>query len=91
MSTNELNLTAQALLDIKNQIAELQAEAEALTDILKGAMAEQGVETLNGDNWKAGWKNVNSSRFDSTRFRKENPEVAAQYMKQTISTRFLIG
>lgn len=91
MTKKKMNQVAHDLLDIKAQIAQLEAEAEALTDILKGAMAEQGVETLNGDNWKASWKNVNSSRFDSTRFRKENPEVAAQYMKQTTSTRFLIG
>lgn len=91
MTKKKINQVAHDLLDIKEQIAQLEAEAEALTDILKGVMVEQGVETLNGDNWKVSWKNVNSSRFDSTRFRKENPEVAAQYMKQTTSTRFLIG
>ncbi|MCD8051273.1 MAG: hypothetical protein LUE89_06300 [Clostridiales bacterium] len=91
MSVNELNLTAQALLDIKNQIAELQAEAEALTDTLKGAMVERGEDTLTGDGWAASWKNVNSSRFDSARFRRENPDLAAQYMKQTTQIRFVIG
>ena len=65
MSTNELNTTAKELLSIRSMIAELEAEAEALTDKLKAAMVERGTETLQGDGWKATWKNVVSSRFDS--------------------------
>ncbi|MCD7753896.1 MAG: hypothetical protein LUH41_05065 [Clostridiales bacterium] len=91
MSTNELNLTAKNLLELRAQIAQLQAEAEALTDNLKAAMVERETETLSGDGWTASWKNVSSSRFDAARFRRENPEVAAQYMKQTVTTRFLLA
>ena len=65
MSTNELNTTAKELLSIRSMIAELEAEAEALTDKLKAAMVERGTEALQGDGWKATWKNVVSSRFDS--------------------------
>ena len=42
MSTNELNTTAKELLSIRSMIAELEAEAEALTDKLKAAMVERG-------------------------------------------------
>ena len=65
MSMNELNTTAKELLSIRSMIAELEAEAEALTDKLKAAMVERGTEDLQGDGWKATWKNVVSSRFDS--------------------------
>ena len=68
MSINELNTAAKDLISIRQMIEELQAEAEALTDKLKAAMVEQGTESLQGDDWKASWKNVNSSRFDSKRF-----------------------
>ena len=44
MSTNELNTTAKELLSIRSMIAELEAEAEALTDKLKAAMVERGTE-----------------------------------------------
>ena len=91
MSTNELNLTAKNLLSLREEIARLQAEAEALTDNLKAAMVERETETLTGDGWTASWKNVQSSRFDATKFRRENPEAAAQYMKQTVTTRFLLA
>ena len=46
MSTNELNTTAKELLSIRSMIAELEAEAEALTDKLKAAMVERGTEAL---------------------------------------------
>lgn len=90
MTKKKMNQVAHDLMDIKAQIAQLQAEAEALTDTLKGAMVERGTETLTGDGWAASWKNVQSSRFDAARFRKENPELAAQYMKQTTTTRFTL-
>ena len=68
MSTNELNATAKELLSVRAMIAELEAEAEHLTDKLKAAMVERGTEALQGDGWKASWKNVVSSRFDSKKF-----------------------
>ena len=68
MSMNELNTTARDLMSVRAMIEELQAEAEALTDKLKAAMVEQGMEILQGDGWKASWKNVNSQRFDSKAF-----------------------
>ncbi|MCC8099772.1 MAG: hypothetical protein LIO78_06885 [Clostridiales bacterium] len=91
MSTNELNTTARTLLEVRAQIAQLQAEAEALTDTLKGAMVEAGREELTGDGWRATWKNVSSSRFDQKAFQAEHPALAARYRKATTTTRFLVG
>ena len=42
MSMNELNTAARDLMSVRAMIAELEAEAEALTDKLKGAMIERG-------------------------------------------------
>ena len=89
MSMNELNTTAKDLLAVRQMIAELEAEAEALTDKLKAAMVEQGSEVLQGDGWKATWKNVNSSRFDSKRFKADHADLYSQYSKATVTTRFL--
>ena len=86
MSTNELNTTAKELLSIRSMIAELEAEAEALTDKLKAAMVERGTETLQGDGWKATWKNV-----DSKRFKADHADLYGQYSKQTTTTRFCVG
>lgn len=53
MSINELDTTAKELLSIRSMIAELEAEAEALTDKIKAEMVGQGTEALQGDGWKA--------------------------------------
>ena len=91
MSMNELNTTARSLLDVRAMIAELEAEAEALTDKLKGAMIERGEETLQGDGWKASWKNVNSQRFDSKAFKTDHADLYSQYSKATTTTRFILS
>ena len=61
MSNIEINATAKELLSIRSMIAELEAEAEALTDKIKSAMTERGEEVLTGDGWRASWKNVSRS------------------------------
>ena len=91
MSMNELNTTAQNLMSVRAMIEELQAEAEALTDRLKAAMVEQGTEALQGDGWKATWKNVNSHRFDSKSFKADHAGLYSQYSKATTTTRFVLS
>ena len=88
MSINELNTTAHDLMSVRAMIEELEAEAQALTDKLKAVMVEQGTEALQGDGWKATWKNVVSSRFDSKRFKAD---LYGQYSRQTTTTRFLLS
>ncbi len=91
MSMNELNTTARDLMSVRAMIEELQAEAEALTDKLKAAMVEQGTEALQGDGWKATWKNVNSQRFDSKRFKDDHADLYGQYTVKTTGTRFTLN
>ena len=90
MSMNELNTTARDLMSVRAMIAELEAEAEALTDKLKGAMIERGTETMQGDGWKARWKNVTSSRFDSKAFKAAHADLYGQYSKTATTTRFTL-
>ena len=91
MSINELNATANEWLSVRSMIAELEAEVEALTDRLKAAMVERGEETLQGDGWKATWKNVTSSRFDSKKFKADHSELYAQYSKTVTGQRLTIN
>ena len=91
MSIQEINTVAKDLINVRQMIEELQAEAEALTDKIKGAMVDQGTETLQGDGWKASWKNVNSSRFDSKRFKADHADLYSAYSKATTSTRFVLS
>ena len=54
-------------------------------------MVEQGTEVLQGDGWKASWKNVTSSRFDSKRFKADHGDLYGQYSKATTTTRFTLS
>lgn len=91
MSKNELNAAAQDLLAVRAMIEELQAEAESLTDKIKGAMVDQEMEVLEGEGWKASWKNVSSCRFDSKAFKAAHGDLYAEYTKAVTTCRFLIS
>lgn len=91
MSKNELDRAALDLLAVRAMIEELQAEAEALTDKIKGAIVDQGTEVLEGDGWRASWKNVNSSRFDSKAFKAAHGDLYTEYTKPVTTCRFLIS
>ena len=53
-------------------------------------MVEREEETLTGDGWKASWKNVSSSRFDSKAFKADHADLYGQYSKNTTTTRFTL-
>ena len=90
MSQSELTVVARDLLAVKAMIAELEAEAEALTDQIKGAMVDAGSETMSGPGWAASWRNVTSSRLDTSALKKALPEIAQQFTKKTTTCRFVI-
>lgn len=91
MSNTEMNNTARDLMSVRAMIAELEAEAEALTDKLKAVMVERGEETLTGDGWRATWKNVSSTRFDSKAFKADHADLYGKYSKTTTTTRFVLS
>lgn len=67
---------------------EAAAMVESLKDQLKERMTAAGVESLAGAEHKATYKAVTSSRVDTTRLKKDLPEIAARYTKTTTSRRF---
>ena len=91
MSILELNTAAHDLMSIRAMIRQLEAEAEALTDKLKAAMVERSTETLEGDGWRATWKNVTGSRFDSKAFKADHADLYGKYSKPTTTTRFVLS
>lgn len=90
MSQNELTAKAQELRELRRMADELASEIEALQDSIKEHMTAANVDTVNGPDFKITWKAVNSSRFDTAAFKKENPEIAAAYTKTTTSRRFVL-
>ncbi len=91
MSIIELNSKIKELREFRRMADELQSEIDALQDAIKAEMIALDVDTLNGTDWKVTWKAVTSNRLDSTAIKKELPDVAARYMKQTTTRRFVLS
>ena len=54
-------------------------------------MVDEGTEVLQGDDWKATWQTVTSSRLDSKALKAAFPELVAQYSKTSSTTRFTLA
>ena len=91
MSISEMDMKAKSYFELLAEIEELQAQAEAIKDDIKAAMAEIEQEEITGHGWRATWHNVNSSRFDSKKFKAEHPELAAAYTIRSTGTRFTLN
>ena len=91
MSRNELITKIEQLKEWEAILAEAQAEAEALRDIIKNEMLEQGTEELEAGAYIVRWTSVLTNRFDTTAFKKEHNDLYKQFTKQTASKRFSIA
>lgn len=85
MNINEI---MKELAQYKRLQDETGAIIEGLTDKIKQYMTENQLETLTGDEHKATYKTVTSSRIDTTALKKALPDVATAYTKTTEARRF---
>lgn len=67
---------------------ETEAIIDGLKDQLKQYMTENKLETLNGDEHKAIYKAVESSRVDTKRLKDDLPNIADLYTVTTATMRF---
>ena len=91
MSIDMMNGKIKELRELRRMADELQAEIDSLQDTIKAEMTARDVDTLAGTDWRVTWKNVTSNRLDSTALKKELPEIAARFMKQTTARRFVLA
>ncbi len=88
MSINE---KVQELRELRRMADELAAEIDSLQDTIKAEMEAQAVDTLSGSDWKITWKLVTSSRLDSAALKRELPDIAARFLKQSTARRFVLA
>ena len=67
---------------------EINANIDALKDTLKAYMTEHNTDILAGNEHKATYKAVSSSRIDTTALKKDLPDIASAYTRTTESKRF---
>lgn len=89
IAQNNLDAIMQELAQYTRMAEEIAATVDSLKDILKRHMEENGLEVLTGNEHKASYKAVTSSRIDTTALKRDMPEIAAKYTKTTNTRRFL--
>ena len=89
MSIQEIESKTKELQELKRMREELEAEIDSLEDQIKASMGDQ--EQIIAGGYKFTWKAITSSRFDSSAFKKANPDLAAQFIKTSTVKRFSIA
>ena len=91
MSISEMDSKIKGLRELRRMADELAAEMETIQDIIKAYMDAEGVDTINGTDWKVTYKTVTSSRLDANALKKALPDLAQQFTKTTTARRFCVA
>jgi len=90
-------ISNRELAEKATTLAALQAEASALADQIDAIKAEitaelsrREAEEISVPGFLIRWTRYTSSRFDSSRFKKDHPELSGAYTKQTEARRFTV-
>ena len=85
----DINMIFSELAQYTRLQEETTAIIDGLKDEIKRYMEEHKTDILTGNEHKATYKAVQSSRIDTTALKKDMPDIAAQYTKSTATKRFL--
>lgn len=91
MGAIELDNRIKELRELRRMADEINAEIETITDGIKAEMQARNTDTLTGSDWKVTWKEVVSSRIDTTALKKAMPDIAAAFTKASTSRRFTLS
>jgi len=88
IARNNLDEIMRELAEYTRLGEEIAATVDSLKDILKKHMEENGLDSIAGNEHKASYKAVTSSRIDTTALKRDMPDIAATYTKTTVTKRF---
>lgn len=91
MSTTNINERVKELKELQRMSDELNTEIEAIKDELKAEMAARNTDEILTSEYKLRYKEVSSSRFDTTSFKNKYVDLYNQFVKVTTSKRFTIA
>ena len=75
-------------MELRRLAEELQTEIEAIQEVVKDFMGSE--ESMIAGAFKVSYKSVTSSRLDSAALKRELPDVAARYTRQSTVRRFTV-
>lgn len=84
----DINTIMAELAQYTRMAEEIAATVDGLKDTIKKYMEENQLETLTGNEHKATYKTVTSSRIDTTALKRNAPDIAEKYTKTTETKRF---
>lgn len=90
MGTIELNNKVMELKELEQFADEIAAEIEALKDQIKKEMADRNTDEMTVGVFTVRWKEYESSRFDSKKFKADHADMYEAYKKTSTSKRFTI-
>ena len=90
MSTKEIETKARRLKILKNKQESLQQEIDQLETDLKAQLEAWDVDEVQAGPFRVVYKLVNSSRFDSRRFKAENGNLYSLYMVPNCYRKFSV-
>ena len=88
-ASNDIVAKVQKLMELRRMAEELQSEIDALQEAVKSFMGSE--ESMIAGAFKVSYKSVTSSRLDSAALKRDLPNVAALYTKQTTTRRFTVS
>ena len=91
MSAHEMNSKINELRELRRMAEELAAEIDSIQDTIKAHMDAEGVDTINGTDWRVTYKAVTSSRIDTGALKKALPDLAQQFTRTTTARRFSLA
>ena len=84
----DINAIMAELAQYSRMAEEIAATVDSLKDAIKKYMEDNQLETLTGNEHKATYKTVTSSRIDTAALKQALPDIAARYTKTTAAKRF---
>ena len=87
-ANNDIIAKVQELMELRRMAEELQSEIDALQEAVKNFMGSE--ESMIAGAFKVSYKSVTSSRLDTSALKRDLPNVAALYTKQTTTRRFTV-
>ena len=91
MTITEINNNARELKELKLLRDELNNEITAIEDKIKAQMLEANTDSIVTTQFRITWKEVRTSRIDTTAMKLAMPDVCSQFVKETVARRFIIS
>ena len=79
MTGKEIETKAKRIKTLENRIEQMDVEIDQLKDELKAELERQGKDEVAAGPWRVLWKMMQERRFNTNRFKAENPGVYDSY------------